>query len=251
MPIHAYFQAVLYLGGYFGLLWAAARFGGLAGALVVLAVGLLAAWMFLPGLGLAPWRGRRGRGRIALTFDDGPNPPHTEAVLDVLARHGARATFFMVGESAARHPELVQRVAAAGHEIGNHTMHHAIVAWRGPGAVEAEIAQAQAALAAAGAKARWFRAPHGFKSPFLSRALARHGLRLVAWSRGCWDTDRPGVPSIVGRTVPHLRDGQILLLHDGAEGCDRAQTAAALDAILAACKARGLAPVTISEIVQA
>jgi len=250
MPLHAYLQAVVYLGGYFGLLWVAGRFGGVAGWVVVLGLGLAAAWMFLPGLGLAPWRGRRGRGRIALTFDDGPNPPHTGAVLDVLARHDARATFFMVGESAARHPELVRQVAAAGHEIGNHTMHHAILAWRGPAAVEGEIDGAQVALAAAGVKARWFRAPHGFKSPFLGRALARHGLRLVAWSRGCWDTDRPGVEAIVARTVPHLRDGQILLLHDGAEGCDRAQTAAALDAILDACRVRGLVPVTVSEIVQ-
>jgi len=252
MPLHAYLQALLYLGGYAGLLWVGARVGGAAGVAFVLALGLAAAWMFLPGLGLAPWRGRRGRkgGRIALTFDDGPNPPHTEQVLEVLRRHGARATFFMVGQSAAAQPDLVRRVVAEGHEIGNHTMHHAILAWRSPAAVAREVGQAQAALQAAGAQPRWFRAPHGFKSPFLGPALRRHGLRLVAWTRGCWDTDRPGVEAIVSRTVPHLSDRQILLLHDGEAGCDRAQTAAALDAILVACRERELAPVTVSEILE-
>jgi peptidoglycan/xylan/chitin deacetylase (PgdA/CDA1 family) len=248
MPLHAYFQALGYLGAYAALFFCAARFGGVAGAVAILGLGLFVAWIFLPGVGLAPWRGPRGRRRIALTFDDGPNPPHTEAILEVLARHAARATFFMVGQSAERHPDLVRRMLAAGHEIGNHTMHHAIVAWRTPAVVEREIGEAQAALVAAGARPRWFRAPHGFKSPFLRRALRRHGLSLVAWTRGCWDTDRPGVDAIVSRTVPRLADGQILLLHDGEEGCDRGQTAGALDAILAGCAERGLLPVTLSEL---
>jgi peptidoglycan/xylan/chitin deacetylase (PgdA/CDA1 family) len=248
MPLHAYFQAVGYLGGYATLLWVAARLGGAWGAAAWLALGLLGAWMFLPGLGLAPWRGVRGGARVAFTFDDGPNPPHTAAILDVLRKHGAPATFFMVGQSAARYPEVVRRVVAEGHEVGNHTMTHQIVAWRSPRAIERELGATQSALAAAGARPRWFRAPHGFKSPFLAVALRRHGLRLVAWTRGCWDTDRPGVDAIVARTAPKLCDGQILLLHDGEDGCDRSQTAQALDRILDECARRGLRPVTLSEI---
>jgi peptidoglycan/xylan/chitin deacetylase (PgdA/CDA1 family) len=154
----------------------------------------------------------------------------------------------MVGQSAARHGELVRRVVEAGHEVGNHTHSHAIVAWRAPGAIEREIGRAQETLRAAGARPRWFRAPHGFKSPFLGRALRRQGLSLVAWTRGCWDTDRPGVDAIVSRTILKLKDGQILLLHDGEEGCDRAQTAQALEAILAACEEKGLEPVTLTEL---
>jgi peptidoglycan/xylan/chitin deacetylase (PgdA/CDA1 family) len=256
MPLHAYFQAAGYVGGFALLAWAASWLGGAWALGALLGLGIYACHLFLPGLGLAPWRGRRGGKRIALTFDDGPNGADTDAVLEALARHGARATFFMVGKSAAAEPERVRRIAAAGHEIGNHTMNHAILAWRSPGAVAREIAAAQAAIVAAGAPApRWFRAPHGFKSPFLPRALSANGLRLVAWTRGVWDTDRPGAPAIVARTIgergERLSDGEILLLHDGEAGLDRSQTAAALDGILGACAARDLRPVTLTELLGA
>lgn len=253
MPVHAYFQALGYVGGYGLLIWAAFRLGGGWAVAGMVALGLYLCHLFLPGFGLAPWRGRPGRGRIALTFDDGPNGAHTDAVLAALERHGARATFFVVGASAARQPERLRRMVAAGHEIGNHTMSHAILAWRSPADVEREIGEAQRAIVAAGAPAPgWFRAPHGFKSPFLGGALRRHGLRLVAWTRGVWDTDNPGTEAILARTIgaagERLSDGEILLLHDGEDGLPRAQTAAALDAILAACKRRGLTPVTLSEL---
>jgi peptidoglycan/xylan/chitin deacetylase (PgdA/CDA1 family) len=250
MPGRAYLQAIGYLGWYGVLLWLAARHGGAVGATVALAFGLLLAWMLLPGFGLAHWRGPRGSRRIALTFDDGPNPPHTDAILEVLAQHGAKATFFMIGDNVALHRELVARLLAAGHEIGNHSHTHRKLAFCGPATIEREVGPAQRALEAAGARPRWFRAPHGFKSPFLGSILRRHGLRLVAWTRGCWDTDKPGVDTIVRRTVPRLQGGQILLLHDGQLGCDRSQTTAALGAILEGCRARGLTPVTLTELLE-
>ncbi len=256
MPLHAYFQALGYLGGFALAGWGLFALGGVLALAAWIAAGLYACHLFLPGLGLAPWRGPRGTGRIALTFDDGPNGAATAGVLAALARHQARATFFVVGQAAAAEPELVRRIAAAGHEIGNHTMDHAIVAWRSPAEVERQLAEAQAAIERAGApRPRWFRAPHGFKSPFLPAALRRNGLRLVAWTRGVWDTDCPGVDAIVARTIgergERLREGEILLLHDGERGLDRAQTAGALDRILAACEARGLEPVTLSELLGA
>lgn len=256
MPLHAYFQALGYLAGF-----ALAGFGLLAvgGALALgawIALGLYACHLLLPGLGRAPFRGPRGTGRIALTFDDGPNGAATDGVLAALARHRARATFFVVGGSAAAEPERVRRITAAGHEIGNHTMDHAILTFRRPAEVRRQLTEAQAAIERAGApRPRWFRAPHGFKSPFLPRALRESGLGLVAWTRGVWDTDCPGVDAIVERTVgqrgERLSDGEILLLHDGERGLDRSQTAGALDRILEGCRARGLEPVTLSELLGA
>jgi peptidoglycan/xylan/chitin deacetylase (PgdA/CDA1 family) len=216
--------------------------------LPLIGVALYLTWLYLPDVGRAPTRGRAGARRVALTFDDGPGPD-TERVLDALARHGARATFFCVGEAARRRPELVRRMVAAGHVVGNHTLEHKKLPWLARAELVRQIDAAQAALVAAGAPSpTLFRAPHGFKSPFLARALARRGLRLVAWTRGVWDTERPGADVIARRSLAALEDGAILLLHDG--GGDRAQTAEALDAILEACARRGLRPVTLPEILE-
>jgi peptidoglycan/xylan/chitin deacetylase (PgdA/CDA1 family) len=221
---------------------------GVSLVLPLIGVALYLAWLYLPDVGRAPTRGRTGGGRVALTFDDGPGPD-TERVLDTLARHGARATFFCVGEAARRRPDLVHRLVAAGHVVGNHTLEHKKLPWLSRAEVVRQIDAAQAALVAAGAPPpTLFRAPHGWKSPFLGRALAQRGLRLVAWTRGVWDTERPGAEVIACRSLRALRDGAILLFHDG--GGDRAQTAEALDAILTACARRGLRPVTLPEILE-
>ncbi|MBI5482167.1 MAG: polysaccharide deacetylase family protein, partial [Deltaproteobacteria bacterium] len=95
-----------------------------------------------------------------------------------------------------------------------------------------------------------FRAPHGFRSPFLAAALAAAGQRLCAWTAGVWDTDRPGAEVIAARARRALRPGAVLLLHDGGPGADRTQTAAALPAIIAAARARGLRLVTVPELMR-
>jgi peptidoglycan/xylan/chitin deacetylase (PgdA/CDA1 family) len=205
------------------------------------------AWIYLPDV---DWprrrRGRPGRGRVAITFDDGPGPD-TAKILEVLERHRARATFFCVGREALRFPELIDRMTRAGHLIGNHTLEHRKLAWLSPTEVRRQIDAAQEALERAGApRPRWFRAPHGFKSPFLPRVLRRAKLELVAWTHGVWDTDRPGAVEIARRAISKLDDGDILLLHDG--GGDRSQTADALDAILSYCERQSLTPVTIAEL---
>jgi peptidoglycan/xylan/chitin deacetylase (PgdA/CDA1 family) len=209
-------------------------------------------WVYLPDVdlpGRTIRRGPRGRGRIAITFDDGPNGAHTTAVLDVLRRHRAKATFFCVGEAARSSPELVRRMLADGHEVGNHTLEHRILAWEKPEEVARQIRAAQEALVSAGApRPRLFRAPKGFKSPHLPGVLAKERLQLVGWTRGVWDTDVPGVDVIVARARESLQDGAILLLHDGLPGKDRAQTARALDEILTECAKRGLVPVTVPEL---
>jgi peptidoglycan-N-acetylglucosamine deacetylase len=219
--------------------------------LAVAACAVYLSWIFLPDFDRpSRRRGPRGRGCVALTFDDGPGPD-TARLLDLLERRGARATFFCVGRAAEAQPALIRRMAAAGHSIGNHTFDHARLPWRSPTEIVRQIARTQAVLMAAGApRPRWFRAPHGWKSPFLSRALRRDKLQLVAWTHGVWDTAPPviakGAGEIARRVIARLDDGDIILLHDGDR--DRAQTVLALDEILDACRARGLRPVTLEEL---
>ncbi len=250
--------AVCALGG---LCYAAATEVGAWRVVSLAALGLLVlgggfiAWIYLPDVdlpGRSPRRGPRskdGRPRVALTFDDGPNGAATSTILDVLRRHNARATFFVVGEAVRRYPELVRRMYDDGHVIGSHTDHHRKLAWLSSVEVARELDGAADAIVAAGAPPpRWFRAPHGFKSPFLPRALVSRRLRMVAWTHGVWDTDLPGADVIAARAISCLSDGEILLLHDGTVGADRSQTAAALDRILAAAAARGLSCVTVPEM---
>jgi peptidoglycan/xylan/chitin deacetylase (PgdA/CDA1 family) len=196
----------------------------------------------LPGRIIARVTLRSRRKAIALTFDDGPYPETTPAILEALARLGVRATFFLVGEQARRHPELVRRIGAAGHAIGNHTQRHRLLVFRTDAEVEDEIAACQRTLGALGVRASLFRPPHGFKPLGLQRTLDRHGLRMVAWRGTIRDTDGPGVEAIAKRTLAAARDGAILLLHDSPT--TRGQTAAALPAIAEGLFARGYRFVT-------
>ena len=220
-------------------------------AALPLAVGLAALWLFVPQAfpGSALVRGRRDGDAAALTFDDGPNGEQTRAVLAALAREGVKATFVLLGESARRDPELVREIVAQGHVVASHGMSHRKLTFLSAAAVRGEVDGARAAVEAAGAPApRLFRAPHGFRSPFLPAALAAAGQRLCAWTAGVWDTDRPGTEVIAARAAKVLRPGAVLLLHDGGPGADRTQTAAALPAIVAAARSRGLRLVTLPEL---
>jgi peptidoglycan-N-acetylglucosamine deacetylase len=178
-----------------------------------------------------------GAGRsIALTFDDGPNPETTPRVLDVLAAKGVRVTFFILGRHAERWPEIVRRVAAEGHQIGNHGYHHRKLHFMSPGYIRHDLTLGTQMIEAAGASApRCFRAPHGFRNPWVTRIAAEMGQRTIGWSAGVWDSNKPGVDVIVRRAVKGLSPGGILLLHDGdgydPEG-DRTQTAAALPIVI-------------------
>lgn len=203
------------------------------------ALAALVAFAFLPGFDW-PWRALRrvpGARRLALTFDDGPHPDTTPALLSALRQAGVRATFFLVGEAVARWPELVRQIAADGHAIGNHTQHHRLLPFRTGRQIADEIDGCQRALAAAGARARLFRPPHGFKPVGLHRLLARRGLRLVAWQGSLRDTDAPGAGVVVARALAVARPGRILLLHEQPRSF--ADTLAALPAIVERCRALG------------
>ena len=175
----------------------------------------------------------RTRGRlVALTFDDGPNPEATPAILDALGARGIKAAFFILGRHAERWPELVRRTADEGHTICNHGYHHRKLHLKSPGYVRQDLELGtQAIVDACGVRPAFFRAPHGFRSPWVTAIASSLGQRTVGWGRGVWDSAMPGVDVIAERTVRAAKPGAILLLHDG-DGYDplgdRRQTARAV-----------------------
>ena len=173
---------------------------------------------------------------VSLTFDDGPNPYATPLILDALGRAGVHATFFFLGRHVERWPEIARRAAVEGHQIGNHGYYHRKLQFRSIGYVRDDLGRGKRSIqAACGVTPRYFRAPHGFRSPWVTAIARSLGERTVGWSLGVWDTDRPGAEAIVARTVEGARPGYILLLHDG-DGYDpvgdRLQTAEAIPGIV-------------------
>lgn len=157
------------------------------------------------------------RGEIALTIDDGPDPEMTPQVLDLLDRYGIQATFFCIGERAARHPALCRHIVERGHAVENHSQRHRwYFSLLGLASLAREIQAAQETLTAiTGRRPQFFRAPAGLRNPFLDPVLVRFGLTLATWSRRGFDT-RAGDAALVGRRLlRNLKPGAILLLHDG------------------------------------
>ena len=187
---------------------------------------------------------------VALTFDDGPHPDVTPAVLDRLERHRAHATFFCVGRRVAAHPELAAEMHRRGHRVENHTLGHPhAFAFFGARAMEREVRGAQEAVAAATGRApALFRAPVGLRNPWLEGVLARTGLRLVSWTRRGLDTLSADAGQVARRLLRDVAPGDILVLHDGPGGRDgpgRAVMLEALDRVLDGLDAAGLPSVAI------
>ncbi len=224
----------------------AAILGGVAGAAgaTLLGAGLWGTYAQNSRLfGRVVGHGPADRPFVYLTFDDGPNAQATPRILETLAREGVPAGFFMVGRHVRLFPELARAALAAGHELGNHTDSHVKLHNRTPGRIRRELETAHATLVdATGRPPRTFRAPHGFRNPWVVPAAARLGYRVFGWSFGVWDTARPGPEEIRRRMRAKIRPGAILLLHDG-DGYDprgdRLQTAAALPGIIADARAAG------------
>jgi peptidoglycan-N-acetylglucosamine deacetylase len=153
-----------------------------------------------------------------LTIDDGPDPGTTPQVLALLEKYDARATFFLIGAKAGKHPDLTRMILDAGHTIGNHTQTHPRFSfWRfSPGALVREIDEFEATISAIGVAAPiWFRAPAGLKNPFLHPILAARGLQLVGWSARAFDTQIDDSSRIVERIKRSIVSGTIILFHEG------------------------------------
>jgi peptidoglycan-N-acetylglucosamine deacetylase len=229
----------------------------LARAATGLGIGAVAAWCApaaapvlppLASLFRIPLRVPRG---VALTFDDGPHPAGTPAVLGQLERAGVRATFYLVGEQVAQHPALAAEIAAAGHEIGIHGHRHMLLLRRTPGSLRSDFDRAEALIGeATGVGCLSYRPPYGVFS-LAGLRLARERWAPLLWSHWGRDWERRATPStIAARATQGLGPGSVVLLHDSdaysAPGSWR-QTAAALPAVLDAALATGEPFVTASQ----
>ncbi|OGS97468.1 MAG: hypothetical protein A3H31_02375 [Gallionellales bacterium RIFCSPLOWO2_02_FULL_57_47] len=157
------------------------------------------------------------RGEVSLTFDDGPDPEITPLVLDLLDRYGAKASFFCIASKVSAYPELAREIIKRGHSLENHTYCHPYAfALFGPGGIVREIESSQATICAVtGVAPGFFRAPMGFRPPFLAPAVDRAGLRCATWTRRGFDTFAINPEAVLQRLLRGLAAGDILLLHDG------------------------------------
>lgn len=185
----------------------------------------------------------RRPGEIALTFDDGPNPAATPHLLELLARHGVRATFFAIGAFARREPALLREVSAAGHIVGSHTMSHPWLAWQTDARIRRELAQSRRVIEdVLGQPVREFRAPHGARRPYVLRTARDLGMRTVQWNVIANDWEAVSAETIAVRVERgvqrawHRGRSANVVLHDGSHtglGADRSRTVAATALLLA------------------
>ncbi|MFE5898301.1 MULTISPECIES: polysaccharide deacetylase family protein [unclassified Streptomyces] len=191
--------------------------------------------------------GRRDVPKVALTFDDGPDPVFTRQVLEILDRYGARATFFCVGHHVAALPDEVRRIVAGGHGLGNHSWSHPFLFDLTPEQLREQIDRTTEELdRVAGAAPAWFRPPYGALSPEVLAVLAEHPATLTMWDVDARDWSRPGPGQIAKTVLEGVGPGSVVLMHEGAG--DRSQTVAALPAIVEGLLERGLEPVALDEL---
>jgi peptidoglycan/xylan/chitin deacetylase (PgdA/CDA1 family) len=183
-----------------------------------------------------------GRPEIWLTIDDGPDGEDTPRILDLLDRHRARATFFLIGERAAGYPELVAEILRRGHHVGHHTQTHPVGSFwcATPARLRAELDEGLLVLRNSGADPRWFRAPVGIKNLFLSGALRRRGLECVGWTIRSLDSVSRDPARVAERVDRLARPGSIVLMHEG-RSLNRNVRVRALEILLERLSARQMA----------
>ena len=192
--------------------------------------------------------------KIALTFDDGPNPAVTPRLLELFDRYSVRATFFLIGKFARARPDLVKEISSRGHVLGNHTDSHANLIFQSRAGIRDELMRCQDAVASAtGAVPAWMRPPYGYRSPWLHGEIRRAKMKgVVMWSKICWDWKPQPPQRLIERLAsvarPDRRQGDIVVLHDGdhrALGGDRQHVVAALEYWLPRWRDAGVEFVTI------
>lgn len=189
---------------------------------------------------------------VALTYDDGPNPPYTNEIVDYLHREHVVATFFVVGVAVVAHPDVVRLELRDGNAIGNHTWDHAHIVFMGRKHIEREITSAEDAIRhATGIRTTLFRPPFGARDFAVINAAHRLGYTVIMWSvplPGDWRRPPPQV--IADRVLKYVRDGSIIVLHDGNRGkaADRRNTVEATKLIVVALKKQGYSFVTVSKL---
>ena len=196
--------------------------------------------------------------RIALTYDDGPNPIYTPRLMAILERFGAKATFFSIGMWAEREPGLLRELHDAGHAIGNHTHTHPTMPLLSSDAVREELRRCRGAVEASGVEfsraggGMLMRPPYGRRRPATLRTMREEGYEPVTWSVTCYDWRRTATRRSIARHAAHAGEGDIILMHDGnnlVPDADRSRSVAATEETLQRYAAEGYEFVTVPELV--
>jgi peptidoglycan-N-acetylglucosamine deacetylase len=204
------------------------------------------------------WYGRTFTGapgatkQIALTYDDGPNDPHTLRLLEVLAKHDVRATFFLIGRYVQQRPDIAREVVRSGHLVGNHTFTHPLLIFKSDAEIRDELLRCrQSLLDAVDAHSNLFRPPFGGRRPGTLRIAGELGLEPIMWNVTGYDWNAPPAAVIERKISNRMRGGDVILLHDGGHkqmGADRAQTVLATDHLISRYKREGYEFVTIPKM---
>jgi peptidoglycan/xylan/chitin deacetylase (PgdA/CDA1 family)/GT2 family glycosyltransferase len=257
--------SVWYVALFFGLLWLniSPVIEAVGRLIYVFDIGVLSTLFAYHGInprsrfyGKVCSNGNRNCPQIALTFDDGPNEPYTSHVLGILEQYRIKATFFVIGQNAQRHPETCRRILTAGNVIGNHSYHHhkSLCLRRGKTvARDIELAH-QAIYECTGYEPKLFRPPHGFRTPWLMRTVRHLGYTVVTWDNmtSDWKADKSG-EEIVRAIVQRAKPGGVIVLHDGRStrsSYDRSHMLQALPFVIETLEERGFDFVTIPELLE-
>ncbi|WP_017727749.1 polysaccharide deacetylase family protein [Halalkalibacterium ligniniphilum] len=196
-------------------------------------------------------RGPLTENKVALTFDDGPDPRFTPQVLDILKQYNVKATFFVMGKRAEAYPDLVKRMISEGHIVGNHAYSHRNLVEASEKALEEEVKKTEDILAGViGYRTRLFRAPYGFLNEKLVEKLKEMNYTVVGWSVDSLDWRELPPEEIAINVLRNLSPGAIILMHDGGEeNADRTRTIKSLHQIIPEIKEQGLEFVTVPDLV--
>jgi peptidoglycan/xylan/chitin deacetylase (PgdA/CDA1 family) len=222
---------------------------GVCGAVAAVAAGYQSMaptgqWFGRTFTGLTP-----GTKQLALTYDDGPNDPYTLRLLEVLAKHNVKATFFLIGRYVRQRPDIAQELVRAGHVVGNHTFSHPKLIFASEELTRAELQDCEQALTdALGERSRLFRPPFGGRRAATLRIARALRLEPVMWNVTGWDWEGKPSEYVEQRVSGQICGGNVILLHDGSHaafGADRSQTIIATDRLIARYKSEGYEFVTV------
>lgn len=191
------------------------------------------------------WTGPQSAKRVALTFDDGPNPQKTPLLLDALDKAKAQATFFVVGARALESPDIVRRMAASGDDVEDHSFTHQNMAQTTPSVTESEILRTSVVIRAlTGKPPRFFRPPGGQRNPVVYQLASQYGQRVALWTVDCIKYEEAGSSqALINYVMAHVKPGAIILMHNGMDG-----TIGAIPGLVAALRAKGYEPVTLTKL---
>jgi peptidoglycan/xylan/chitin deacetylase (PgdA/CDA1 family) len=206
------------------------------------------------------WYGRTftglkpGSRQLALTYDDGPNDPYTFRLLEILAHHNVKATFFLIGRYVKQRPDIARELVQAGHAVGNHTFSHPNLIFASARQTRMELENCQQAMAdAVGEQPRLFRPPFGGRRRSTLKIAGALKLESVMWNVTGWDWKGKPAEYVERRVCQQIRGGDVILLHDGSHaafGADRSQTVIATDRLISLYKAKGYDFVTVPEMME-